>query len=78
MDRPHDDHPDDDHPDDDLADRPPMPTQAALEAMLDAGEADAATGQTVPAEPVLARMRATAERIRRERALREATLPWRA
>ncbi len=49
-----------------------MPTQAEFEAMLDADEADVATGRVVPAEPVLARMRATAERIRRERDLKEA------
>lgn len=44
-----------------------------MKAMLDADEADVAAGRVVPLEPVLARMRATAERIRRERALKEAT-----
>lgn len=57
----------------DALDGPPMPTQAELEAMLDADEADVATGRTVPLEPVLARMREVAERIRKERAAMEAT-----
>ncbi len=51
----------------DSADWPAMPTQAELEAIIDAGETDAAAGRMVPLAPVLARMRATAERIRRER-----------
>ena len=67
MDSPHDYRPED------TADQPVMPTQAELEVMLDADEADVAAGQVIPLEPVLARMRATAERIRRERDLREAT-----
>ena len=67
MDSPHDYHPED------IANQPAMPTQAELEAMLDADEADVAAGRVVPLEPVLARMRATAERIRRERDLKEAT-----
>jgi len=65
MDSPHDDL------SEDIADQPAMPIQAELEAMLDADEADVAAGRTVPLEPVLARMRATAERIRRERNLKE-------
>ena len=67
MDSPHDYHPED------IGEQPAMPTQAELEAMLDADEADVAAGRVVPLEPVLASMRATAERIRRERDLREAT-----
>ena len=63
----------DTHPEDDGTDRPAMPTQAELESMLNAAEADVAAGQVVPLEPVLARMRATAERIRHERDLKEAT-----
>ena len=50
-----------------------MPTQAELEATLDADEGDVDAGRVAPLEPVLARMRVTAERIRRERDLREAT-----
>jgi len=57
---------------------PPMPTQAELEAMFDADEADVAAGRVVPAEPVLAEMRAAAARIRRERQAEEATTPNRA
>jgi hypothetical protein len=67
MDSPHDNHPED------IGDQPAMPMQAELEAMLDADEADMAAGRVVPLEPVLARMRATAERIRHERDLKEAT-----
>lgn len=66
MDGPHDHHPED------TADQPATPTQAELEAMLDADEADVAAGRVAPLEPVLARMRASAERIRRERDLKEA------
>ena len=68
MDSPHDH-----QPEDDAIDGPPMPTQAELEAMLDASDADVAAGRTVPLAPVLARMRATAERIRRERSARDKT-----
>ena len=67
MDSPHNYHPED------ITDQPVMPTQAELEAVLDADEADVAAGRVVPLEPVLARMRATAERIRRERDLGKAT-----
>jgi len=57
-----------DHPsDDEAAPEPPTPTQAELEAVLDATDSDVAAGRTVPLAPVLARMRADAERIRRER-----------
>ncbi len=55
------------------ADQPVSATQAELEALLDADEADVAAGRISPAEPVLARMRATADRIRQERAKKEAT-----
>ena len=65
MDNPHDYHPGDN------AGQPAMPTQAELEAMLDADEADVAAGRVVPLEAVLARVRATAERIRRERDRKE-------
>lgn len=57
------------------ADQPPMPAQAELEAMFDADDADVGEGRLVPAEPVLAGMRATATRIRRERQAREAMAP---
>lgn len=70
MDSPHD------YPaEDDTADGPPMPTQVELEAMFDADDADVETGLVVPAEPVLAELRATAARIRRERAVEDATAP---
>ena len=58
----------------DIADQPAMPTQAELEAMLDADEADVAAGRVVPLEPVLTRIRAIAKRIRRERNLKEAAV----
>ena len=61
MGNPHDYHVED------SAGQPAMPTQAELEAMLDTDEADVAAGRVVPLEPVLARMQATAECIRRER-----------
>jgi len=61
-----------DHYPEDTADQPAMPMQAELEAMLGDDEADVAAGQVVPLGPVLARTRATAERIRRERNLKEA------
>lgn len=41
------------HPEDHIADRPAMPTHAELEALLDADEADVATGQVVLLELVL-------------------------
>ncbi len=50
MDNPHDH-----HPEKDTAAAPPTPTQAELEAVLDADEADVAAGRTVPLEPVLAK-----------------------
>ena len=62
------DYPPDHHADDESDDGPPMPTQAELEAMLDASDANVAVGRTIPLAPVLAGMRAAAERIRRERA----------
>ena len=65
-------------PEDPEADGPPMPTQADLEAMFDADDIDVAAGGVVPAEPVLAEMRATAARIRRERQAEKATAPRRA
>lgn len=65
-------------PENDGADGPAMPTQAELEAMFDADDADVEAGRTVPAEPVLAEMRATAARIRRERSAKKATAPRRA
>ena len=66
MDSPHD------YPPEDTADQPVMPTQVELKATFDADEGDVTAGRVVPLEPVLARMRLTAERIRRERELREA------
>jgi hypothetical protein len=65
-------------PEDPEADGPPMPTQAELEAMFDADDADVAAGRVVPVEPVLAEMRATAARIRRERQAEKAMAPPRA
>ena len=70
MDSPHDH-----QAEDDTANGPSMPTQAGLEAMFDADDADVAAGLVVPAAPVLAELRATAARIRRERAAREAMAP---
>ena len=70
MDSPHDH-----QAEDDIIDGPPMLTQAELEAMFDADDADVEAGLIVPAEPVLTELRATAARIRRERAAREATAP---
>ncbi len=49
--------------DDDDKYAPPMPSLAELEAQLAASEADRAAGRTVPLAPVLARMRAAADRI---------------
>ena len=69
MDNPHED------PD---TDGPLMPTQAELEAMFDADDAEVAAGRIIASEPVLAEMRATAARIRRERQPEEATAPRRA
>jgi hypothetical protein len=46
---------------------PPMPTQGDLELVLDASQADVAAGRIVALAPVLAKIRATAERIRQER-----------
>ncbi len=60
---------------DDTTDGPPMPMQAELEAMFDADDADVEAGLVVPAEPVLAELRATAACIRRERAAEDATAP---
>ncbi len=65
MNSPHDYHPED------TADQPVLPTQSELEAMIGDDDADVAAGKVVPLEPVLARMRATAEPIRRERDLKE-------
>ena len=62
-------------PEDPEADGPPMPTQAELEAMFDADDVDVAAVRVVPAEPVLAEMRATAARIRRERQAKKAMAP---
>lgn len=67
MDGPHDY-----QPEDNIADQPAMPTQAELEATLDADEAEVAAGRVVPSEPVMARMRAAAQRLRRERPIKEA------
>ncbi len=52
----------------DELDEPAMPTEAALRAMMAASEADLAAGRVVPMAPVLARARAVAAEIRRERA----------
>jgi hypothetical protein len=52
------DTPQDFHPDDHAPDGAPMPTQAELEAILDASEADVAAGRVMALAPVLARMRA--------------------
>ncbi|HEY5300215.1 MAG TPA: hypothetical protein VIJ55_06030 [Acetobacteraceae bacterium] len=61
-------------PEDDAIDGPPTPTRAELETMLDASDADVAAGRTMRLAPVLARMRAAAERIRRERASKDKTV----
>lgn len=57
------------------ADTPSRPTQAELDAMFDADDADVEAGRTVPAAPVLAEMRATVARIRAERAARGTRVP---
>jgi len=62
-------------PEDPEVDGPPTPTQADLEAMFDADEADVAAGRIVAAEPVVAEMRAAAARIRRERQAEKTTGP---
>jgi len=64
-----------DQREDSEADQPLMPAQAELEAMFDADDVDVAAGRLVPAEPVLAGMRAVAARIRRERQAKEAMAP---
>jgi len=64
-------------PEDPEVDGPPTPTQADLEAMFDADDADVAAGRVVPAEPALAEVRAAAARIRRERHAEKATGPRR-
>ena len=68
----------DQQPENDGPDGPAMPSRAELEAMFDADEADVEAGRTVPAQPVLAEMRATAAHIRRERAAKKATASRRA
>ena len=67
-----------DYPRGDIADQPAVPTQVELEAAFDQDESDVTAGRVAAPEPVLARMRAIAERIRRERDLRKATTPRRA
>ncbi len=57
---------------------PAMPTQAELEAHIDADEAAVAAGAAIELEPVLARMRTTAERVRRDRQHKKATAHRRA
>jgi hypothetical protein len=52
-----------------------LPEQSAFEAALDASDREVEAGRTVPLGPVLASMRATAERIRRERAQQGAATP---
>ena len=63
---------------DDTDDGPPMPTQAELEAMFDADDKDVEAGLVIPAGPVLAGLRATAARLRHERAAQDAAVPRRA
>jgi len=50
------------------ADHPLMLSQADLEAALARSAAEIADGRSIPLEPVLERLRATADRIRRGRA----------
>ncbi len=52
-----------------------MPTQTEIEEKLNASEADMATGRVTALAPVLSRMRETAERIRREKSLKQQALP---
>jgi len=68
------DTPQDFYPRDNALDGLLMPTQAELEAVLDASEADVTAGRVGALAPVLARMRAVAERIRQERATTVETL----
>ncbi len=67
------DSPDDRTLGDDVFELPATPTQAELEAIIGADEVAVAAGQAAALEPVLARMRKTAERVRRERQQKEAT-----
>jgi len=62
------DSPRDRHPEHDMQDEPPQKNEAAIRAMLEESRRDIAQGRTVPLAPVLEQMRATAERVRRERA----------
>ena len=49
-------------------DEPPRRSETAIRAMLEQSRRDIAEGRTAPLAAVLDRMRATAERIRHERA----------
>lgn len=51
----------------DGADQPAVPSHAELEAALNRSAAQIAAGESVPLEPVLTRLRASADRIRYER-----------
>ena len=62
------DSPRDRHPEQEMQDEPPQKSEAAIRAMLEESRLAIAEGRTVPLAPVLERMRATAERVRRERA----------
>lgn len=59
--------------DNDASDGRPLRSEAELRTMLERSRRDIAEGHTVPLAPVLDRMRATAERIRREQEGHEPT-----
>jgi hypothetical protein len=69
----HMDSPHEYQPEQEGANGPPTPTKAELEAALDASDADVSAGRVVALAPVLARMRAIAERIREQRAAKDGT-----
>jgi hypothetical protein len=69
------DHPDDRPAEDQARSDPPPQDEAAIRAMLARSTLDIAEGRTVPLQPVLDRMRATAEAIRRGHAGAAGTAP---
>ncbi len=72
------DRPEDRNLGDDVFEPPTTPTQAELESIIDADDAAVAASETAALEPVLSRMRETAERVRHDRQHKEATAHRRA
>ena len=62
------DSPNDRQLEDETPNEPPRRSETAIRATLEQSRRDIAEGRTAPLAPVLDRMRATAERIRHERA----------